>query len=184
MNNCKVWFKSSSSYLLVTSLVLLLLSNAVTSRRDKSILFSRIANIDLLYSSYLAYNDLDISFLEKGINLYGGLFHATWTTHIFHLFIFLLSANIISLTAFYNRKVWVDEYSSIYRILYIKFLLYKTKTKITNKMGKLKSIKEYPLTLLFIVTGFIFLVSTSDLISTFICLGLVSYGLYLIYTLY
>jgi len=90
---------------IISSLILLLLSNAVTSRRDKSILFSRVAILILLYSSFLAYNDLDISFLEKGIGLYGGLFHATSTTHIFHLFIFLLSAIIISLTAFYPRKV-------------------------------------------------------------------------------
>lgn len=48
---------------------------------------------------------LDISFLEKGIGLYGGLFHATPITQTFHIFIFFVSATILQLTAFYSRKV-------------------------------------------------------------------------------
>jgi NADH-ubiquinone oxidoreductase chain 2 len=69
------------------------------------ILFSRIALIILLYSSIIAYNNLYLTFLDKGIGLYGGLLHATSHTQIFHIFIFLLSAVILSLTAFYPRKV-------------------------------------------------------------------------------
>ena len=161
---------------------MLLLSNAVTSRRDKSILFSRVAIVILLYSSFLVYNNLEILFLEKGIGLYGGLFHATCTTHIFHLFIFLLSAIILSLTAFYPRKVWIKDYSSIYKLLFCKFIF--SKTKIINKMGEQFRIIEYPLIILFIVTGAIFLVSTSDLVSIFLSIELQSYGLYLLSTLY
>lgn len=168
--------------MLIYSLILLLLSNAVTSRRDKSILFSRVSILILLYSSFLAYNDLDMSFLEKGIGLYGGLFHATSTTQIFHLFIFLLSAIILSLTAFYPRKVWIRDYSSLYKILFCKFTFYKT--KIINKMGEQFRIIEYPLIILFIVTGSIFLVCTSDLVSIFLSIELQSYGLYLLSTLY
>jgi NADH-ubiquinone oxidoreductase chain 2 len=81
------------------------MSNAVTTRRDKSILYSRAGIVVLLYSSIICYNALSISFLEKGIGLYGGLFHANSTTHIFHLFVILLSASILSLTAFYPRKI-------------------------------------------------------------------------------
>ena len=91
--------------MLLTSLIILLLSNAVTTRRDKSILYSRVAIIILLYSSLLCYNGLNILFLEKGIGLYGGLFYANSTTQIFHLFVLLLSASILSLTAFYPRKI-------------------------------------------------------------------------------
>jgi NADH-ubiquinone oxidoreductase chain 2 len=43
---------------------------------------------------------------------------------------------------------------------------------------------EYPLILLFIVSGAVFLVSTSDLVSIFISIELQSYGLYLLSTLY
>lgn len=51
-------------------------------------------------------------------------------------------------------------------------------------MGEQFKIIEYPLILLFIITGAIFLVSTSDLVSIFISIELQSYGLYLLSTLY
>jgi NADH-ubiquinone oxidoreductase chain 2 len=51
-------------------------------------------------------------------------------------------------------------------------------------MGEQFKIIEYPLILLFIVTGSTFLVSTSDLVSIFLSIELQSYGLYLLSTLY
>jgi NADH-ubiquinone oxidoreductase chain 2 len=51
-------------------------------------------------------------------------------------------------------------------------------------MGEQFKIIEYPLILLFIITGATFLVSTSDLVSIFISIELQSYGLYLLSTLY
>ena len=77
--------------MLIYSILFLLLSNAVTLRRDKSILFSRVAIIVLLYSSLIAFNCLYFACLDSGIGLYGGLFHDTTTTHVFHTFIFLIS---------------------------------------------------------------------------------------------
>jgi NADH-ubiquinone oxidoreductase chain 2 len=91
--------------MIITSILLLLLSNAVTLRRDKSILYSRVAIIILLYSSLLAMTSLFITNLDRGIGLYGGLFHATSITQTFHIFIFLISAVILQLTAFYPRRV-------------------------------------------------------------------------------
>ena len=91
--------------MIIFSILFLLLSNAVTLRRDKSILFSRVAIIVLLYSSFIATNSLYITYLDRGIGLYGGLFHATSTTHIFQIFIFLISAAILQLTGFYPRRV-------------------------------------------------------------------------------
>jgi NADH-ubiquinone oxidoreductase chain 2 len=43
---------------------------------------------------------------------------------------------------------------------------------------------EYPLIILFIVSGAVFLVSSSDLVSIFLSIELQSYGLYLLSTLY
>jgi hypothetical protein len=43
-------------------------------------------------------------------------------------------------------------------------------------MGEQFKIIEYPLILLFIITGAIFLVSTSDLVSIFLSIELQSYG--------
>jgi NADH-ubiquinone oxidoreductase chain 2 len=91
--------------MLVYSILFLLLSNAVTLRRDKSILFSRVAIIILLYSSLLAMDSLYITSLDRGIGIYSGLFHATSTTQVFHIFIFIISAVILQLTAFYPRRV-------------------------------------------------------------------------------
>src|SRR6202000_426507 len=51
-------------------------------------------------------------------------------------------------------------------------------------MGEQFRIIEYPLILLFIITGASFLVSASDLVSIFLSIELQSYGLYLLSTLY
>jgi len=51
-------------------------------------------------------------------------------------------------------------------------------------MGEQFKIIEYPLILLFIVCGAVFLVSTSDLVSIFLSIELQSYGLYLLSTIY
>ena len=168
--------------MLIFSIIFILLSNAVTLRRDKSILFSRVAIIVLFYSSLLAILSLFINNLSNGIGLYGGLFHTTSITEIFHIFIFLISGVILQLTAFYPRKVWIAEYSSLRKLILYKFLYYRK--NIANKMGEQFTIIEYPLILLFIITGAIFLVSTSDLVSIFLSIELQSYGLYLLSTLY
>lgn len=168
--------------MLIFSVLFLILSNAVTLRRDKSILFSRVSIIVLVYSSLLAFFSLHIISLEAGIGMYGGLFHATSTTQIFHIFIFLISAAILQLTGFYPRRVLIPEYSSLYKLFVYNFLYYRT--KIINKMGEQFKIIEYPLILLFIITGSVFLVSTSDLVSIFLSIELQSYGLYLLSTIY
>jgi NADH-ubiquinone oxidoreductase chain 2 len=168
--------------MLVLSIIFLLLSNAVTLRRDKSILFSRVAIIVLLYCSLLALNSLYITSLDRGIGLFGGLFHATSTTQIFQIFIFIISMAIIQLTGFYPRKVWIPEYSSINKLFRYNLLYYRT--KILDKMGEQFKIIEYPLILLFIITGAVFLISSSDLVSIFLSIELQSYGLYLLSTLY
>jgi len=168
--------------MLIISIIFLLLSNAVTLRRDKSILFNRIVILVLFYSFLIAFNSLYITYLDKGIGLFGGLFHATSTTHIFHIFIFIIGKAIIQLTAFYPRKVWIREFSSISKLFLSNFVYYRT--KIIEKMGEQFKIIEYPLILLFIITGAIFLISTSDLVSIFLSIELQSYGLYLLSTLY
>ena len=168
--------------MLIYSSLFLLLSNAVTLRRDKSILFSRVGLTILLYSSLIALNSLYLISLDGGIGLYGGLFQATSITQIFHIFIFIISAIILQLTSFYPRKVWLPEFSSLGKIFSYNLLYYRT--MIVNKMGEQFKIIEYPLILLFIVIGAVFLVSTSDLVSIFLSIELQSYGLYLLSTIY
>lgn len=168
--------------MLILTLIFVLLSNSVTLRRDKSILYSRTAITILVVSSLITYNNLDFLFLNKGIGIYGGLFHTTSTTSVFHIFVLLVSSIILLLTSFYPRKVWSKEYSSLDRLLFSKLIYYQT--IIVNKMGEQFKIIEYSLIILFIVTGALFLISTSDLVSIFLSIELQSYGLYLLSTIY
>ena len=68
--------------MLISLLISLLFSNAVTLRRDKSILFSRIVITGLLFASFLALNNLFTKALEKGIGVYDGLFNVTTFTQL------------------------------------------------------------------------------------------------------
>ena len=166
----------------ISSLILLLLSNSVTLRRDKSILYSRTAISILVITSWVIYENLYFLFLNTGIGIYGGLFHSTCTSSVFHLFITSISIVILLLTSFYPRKVWLNEYSSFGRLLSSDLVYYKT--IILNKMGEQFKIIEYSLIILFIITGAMFLISTSDLVSIFLSIELQSYGLYLLSSIY
>lgn len=166
--------------MITLSILCLLFSNAVTLRRDMSILFNRIAIIALVYCCLQ--DIVSLSILNKGIGIHGGLLHITNISQIFHLFVFIISILILQLTSFYPRKVWVEEHSSLNSLFFNKLVYYRT--KIINKMGEQFKIIEYPLILLFIISGAVFLMSTNDLISIFLSIELQSYGLYLLSTIY
>ncbi len=147
--------------MITLSIIFLLLSNAVSKRRDKSILYSRTTLFTLLYSlltNYLINNNI------VNIGLYGGLFHATYITNIFNTFIYIICIVICQLTSFYPRKY-------LYNIT-------------LNKKSEQFKIIEYSLIILFIISGAILLMSTSDLISMFLAIELQSYGLYILSTIY
>jgi NADH-ubiquinone oxidoreductase chain 2 len=166
--------------MILTSILFLLLSNAVTLRRDLSILFNRVAIIALSYC--ILHTTMVLFISTKGIGLHGGLLHITNITEVFHIFIYFISILILQLTSFYPRKVWKSNFSSINFLLLNSFIYYRT--KIINKMGEHLKIIEYPLILLFVVSGAVLLVSTHDLVSIFLSIELQSYGLYLLSTIY
>jgi NADH-ubiquinone oxidoreductase chain 2 len=168
--------------MLTLSLIILLLSNSICLRRDLSILYSRATITILLIATLIAYDNLDLLFLNKGIGLFGGLFSVTALSIVFHIFIMIITSIILLLTSFYPRKIWVKENSSLGGLLFTKVIYYQT--IILNKMGEQYKIIEYPLIILFIVIGSIFLVSTSDLVSIFLSIELQSYGIYLLSTIY
>ena len=89
--------------MLLISILSLLVSNAVSLRRDISILFNRVAILVLLY--VILHEITSLSILNKGIGLHGGLLHITNITQIFHIFIFFISIFILQLTSFYPRKI-------------------------------------------------------------------------------
>ena len=168
--------------MLISLLILLLISNAITIRQDKSILYSRIVIQGLIFSCIITLNSFSIKALEKGIGVYGGLFNITVFTQTFDIFIFLISIVVLVLTAFYPRKVFTKEFSSLYKLM--RFKLAYNKNLISNKAGELFRIIEYPLIIVFILCGAVFLISSADLISIFLSIELQSYGLYIICTLY
>ena len=92
--------------MLFNSLILLLLSNAITPRRDKSILYSRATITILLISAFIAYDNLYLLFLANGVGIFGGLFHVTATTYFFHIFIFLSDklSNFITIYYSYSKN--------------------------------------------------------------------------------
>lgn len=145
-----------------------------------SILFNRVAILALTYC--IVQDIMCLSFISKGLGLHGGLLHITNITQTFHIFVFLISILILQLTSFYPRKVWIPEYSSLKDLIFNKFLYYRT--KIINKMGEHMKIIEYPLILLFVVSGAVFLMATNDLVSIFLSIELQSYGLYILSTIY
>ena len=163
------------------SLLYLLTSNAASLRQDKSILYSRITILVLLYSVFLARN-LTKNFLTESIGLFGGLFHSTTITQNIQIFVLLVSAVILQLTASYPRKVLTQAFFSFFNLF--KFKTIYEKTDIINMMGQQYKIIEYPLVILFIITGALFLISSSDIVSIFLSIELQSYGLYLLATLY
>jgi len=168
--------------MLISLLIFLLISNAVTLRQDKSILFSRVVIQNLIFASVIAFNSLYLKPLGNGIGIYGGLFNVSTLSQTFNIFIFIISSVILILTAFYPRKIYTLNYSSFYNLLFSKFLY--NKNIISNKIGEQFKIIEYALIIVFILCGAVFLMSTGDLISIFLSIELQSYGLYILCTLY
>jgi NADH-ubiquinone oxidoreductase chain 2 len=167
----------------ILSITIILLSNAVSLRRDLSILFNRIAIISLIFSILYSVSNTYLMTISKGIALYGGLFQTTSTAQIFHIFVFIITACILVLTAFFPTKLYslvnINNNNS-----YNSYKNYIVNEKVSMKMEEHIKIIEYPLIILFIITGSLFLISTNDLVSIFLAIELQSYGLYLLSSLY
>src|ERR1700752_5159107 len=120
--------------MLLCSIFFLLLSNSLSFRRDISIYYSRIGIVIQLYCIFFCYNNLFVSYLNQGIGLFGGLFNLSSISLIFNILIFLLTLFILNLTGFYPRKYLVTEYSTFYKLLFIKLRLLAT--NMINKKGE------------------------------------------------
>ena len=179
--------------MIIMTILSLLLSNAVTLRRDISILFNRIVIIALIYC--ILHDTMSLSIISKGVGLHGGLLHITNITQVFQIFIFLISILILQLTSFDPIKKldimrhlsftirWstsIGKWSYDPAMAMLKDYLFKIQG--FNK-EHLKII-EYPLILLFVICGAVFLMSTNDLVSIFLSIELQSYGLYILSTIY
>jgi len=167
---------------LLYSILFLLSSNAVSLRRDKSILYARVVITILISSFILCCNTYYSEFNEKGLGFFGGFYQTSALTHTFHLFIFVITSLILILNGFYPRKVWSEKYNSLNKLVLYKLVYFNS--FILNKMSEQFRIIEYPLLILFVVIGGVFLISSSDLISIFLSIELQSYGLYILCAVY
>lgn len=94
--------------MIILSILLLLISNAVNLRRDMAIIYNRIAIIALLYA--ILQSLVSFTLLSNGgIGIHGGLFHVTNITQVFHIFLYLVSILIIQLTSIYPRKLIIKK---------------------------------------------------------------------------
>ena len=119
--------------------------------------------------------------MRNGIGLFGGLFHTTALSNCFHIFILFLCFIILQLTSFYPRKIFVNTTGNFFKLISNRLFLI---TKLLDTKGEQYKILEYPLILLFIITGAVFLISSSDIVSIFLSIELQSYGLYILCTMY
>lgn len=163
--------------MLLTFLLLLLFSNGLTTRPDTAILYSRIGILIIFYSILTTMTSFHITYLDKGIGLYGGLFNVTCITHTFHVFIFLICGIILLMTAFYPRKKYIYESVSLTDTLFKKVKQY---VNIINKVSEQFTIIEYALIMIFVITGATLLLTSADLGSIYLCIELQSFSLYII----
>nr|YP_010540248.1 NADH dehydrogenase subunit 2 [Urnula craterium]UYF20384.1 NADH dehydrogenase subunit 2 [Urnula craterium] len=176
--------------MLILYSIFLLVVSAVSSRREFTILLNRVTIIILSYSCIIVYDSLCVTYLDTGIGIYNGLFHSTAVTQSFGLFVYIISGIILLLTAFYPR--WIQEPwlpankadTANKERCYSKGKIAGYKNVIMGKTAPQYTILEYPLIMLFIITGAILLMSSSDLVSMFLAIELQSYGLYIFATLY
>jgi NADH-ubiquinone oxidoreductase chain 2 len=162
---------------ILTFLVLLLLSNGLTVRPDTSILYSRIGLIIIFYALLSAYTTFYIEYLERGVSLYSGLFNVTSITHTFQIFILLVCGLILLMTAFYPRKKYIGNSTSVLDILLKKVREHRT---IINKTSEQFTIIEYTLIIIFVISGATLLLASADLGSIYLCIELQSFSLYII----
>lgn len=167
--------------MLLTFLSFLLFSNGLTFRPDTSILYSRVGIVILIYSLFSALTSFHLTYLEKGIALYGGLFNISAIIQSFQIFIFLISILILLMTGFYPRKKYIGNSVSLLDTLLKNVRQY---VSIINKMSEQFTIIEYALIILFTISGASLLISSGDLGSIYLCIELQSFSLYIISSLH
>jgi NADH-ubiquinone oxidoreductase chain 2 len=118
-----------------------------------------------------------MTYLEKGIGLYGGLFNVTAVTQSFQIFILIVTGVILLMTAFYPRKRYVGDSTSMIDTLFKKVKQY---VNIINKVSEQFTIIEYALIIIFVISGATLLISSADLGSIYLCIELQSFSLYII----
>ena len=91
--------------MLILSTILIILSNAVSVKRDSSILYTRIVIFSLIYTLFLI--NIYINFYVYDIALYSNLFKVNNTIILSHLFIVTLTILILFFSSFKLKNVYI-----------------------------------------------------------------------------
>jgi NADH-ubiquinone oxidoreductase chain 2 len=127
----------------------------------------------LIFAILLCYINLYNEFSKDDIYLFGGLLCINNYKIIFSKLLIIITFIIISLSSFHPKKLNNTNKGKLEKIF----------NKLISKR-EVKMIIEYPLIILFCITGGIFLMFSSDIISVFLAIELQSYGLYLLCSIY
>lgn len=170
--------------MLLTFLSFLLYSNGLSNRQDTSIIYSRVAITIIFYCTISAFTSFYITYLEKGVALYGGLFNITPLNHSFQIFMFIISGLIILMSAFYPRKIQITMSNSLSKQTAMLYKTTKGYASVINKTLEQFTMIEYALIVIFTLSGATLLISSADLGSIYLCIELQSFSLYIISSLH
>jgi NADH-ubiquinone oxidoreductase chain 2 len=170
--------------MLILSILSLIMSNAVNNRRDSSIIFNRISIFILVSCLLILNNTFFNKYILNGVILFNGLLCIENYIIVFKDFIIILTILIICINSVFPFKIIPKLYKDATHIEENKDNNKDKKHIINNYMAEQYRILEYPLIILFCITGAVFLISSFDIISIFLSIELQSYALYLICSIY
>jgi NADH-ubiquinone oxidoreductase chain 2 len=151
--------------MLFISILIFIMVMAISSLKEKihPIIFQRMSSIILIYAGALSLNALYIQSIGSGIGIYSGLFHVTFISQLFEIFIYIIGATILI-----ARPSMVNISNNISNILENNY----------------KNTIEYSLIIIFSTLGASLLLSSSNLISMYLSIELQSFAIYILPTLY
>jgi NADH-ubiquinone oxidoreductase chain 2 len=155
------------------------MSIAVNNRRDIAIINNRLSTLIVFYTLLLSV--INFYNIDKGISIFNGFFFLENYSMIFIYLIFFLSILIILITSNYSRNFETINLKNLF--IKTKVINLSSKLILNNKNEQFR-ILEYSLIIIFCISGAIFLISSSDIVSVFLSIELQSYSLYLISAIY
>lgn len=147
-------------------------------------LFNRITCITLFYASFLSSPTFSIntngnsfwSNLESGVGIYSGLFHVNNVSLWIESFIYFVGGLLLF--------GWASQYNNTSESISFTTNNSTHNNNIYQESSFIPTINEYSLLILFTTIGASILVSSSDLISMYLCIELQSFAVYILATLY
>lgn len=174
------------------SLSILLMILVMSLRNNiNSFIFSRVAALSLIYAGVLTFNALHVQSIGSGIGIFCGLFHVTYSTLLFELFLYFIAAMIL-LTWPLVLAVPTQPSAKLEGLSHVSIESHDWQSLGSEKeIGQangvyhgLKESRHKSLLSLFSVLGGSFLISSSDFLTMYLSLELQSFAVYILASLY